>query len=139
MVNVTFRLDPQGVRAIMAPGGIVGRFTRDYADRVADQAKRNAPSATGTLRDSIVVKQARGIGGRFVSGWTVTAEADYALYAHEGRGPGKMPPDAPIREWLRAVGGPGAEERSFIVRRAIGRRGTTGVPFLADAIDQVRP
>ena len=58
-----------------------------------------------------------------------------ALYAHDGRRPGKWPPDAPIREWLRVkkgvAPGPELDRATYLLRRKIGRRGTRATRFLA--------
>lgn len=66
-----------------------------------------------------------------------------ALWAHNGRGPGKMPPDAPVRAWLRDKKGvPVGREldrATYLLRRAIGRRGTKATRFLERPFEARRP
>ena len=63
-------------------------------------------------------------------------EGDASRYAHiiseTGRRAGaKMPPDEPLRAWARRKG---IEERTFLVRRAIARRGIRPRYIFRDAI-----
>ena len=66
-----------------------------------------------------------------------------ALFAENGRRAGKMPPDAPIRAWLRDKKGvPVGREldrATYLLRRKIGRRGVRGSRFLSRAFDGLRP
>ena len=61
-----------------------------------------------------------------------------AVYANYGRRPGRMPPDAPIRAWLRdKVGvaeGKELDRRTYLTRRKIARRGTRATRFLDRAL-----
>lgn len=58
----------------------------------------------------------------------------YAAPAEYGRRPGRMPPVAPIADWLRRHGEDPA--RGYIVARAIGRRGTTGLFYMRRAAEE---
>jgi hypothetical protein len=64
----------------------------------------------------------------------IGAASDHAIYAHEGRRPGKQPPTAALVPWVRKklnVEPARARSVAFLVARKIGRRGTRGTPFLA--------
>lgn len=73
----------------------------------------------------------------------VGSRGRHARYAHDGRPPGKWPPDKPVRDWLRVKKGvpPGPElnRATFLVRRKIGRRGTKGSRFLDRAFEARLP
>jgi hypothetical protein len=43
-----------------------------------------------------------------------------------------MPPEGPIRRWAAAHGID--QSRVFLIRRAIGRRGTKGLHYMRDAV-----
>lgn len=54
---------------------------------------------------------------------TVSTEfPDYAYWANRGRGPGKMPPDAPIRDWVKRHNI--AEDAVFPIRRRMAEEGS---------------
>lgn len=60
-----------------------------------------------------------------------------ALWVHEGRKPGKMPPfgeGTPLNGWAKRMG-----MNPFLVARAIGRKGTKGIPFMDEAYKIVKP
>lgn len=78
---------------------------------------------------------------------TVEAEVGshgrHARYVNDGRRPGKWPPEKPIRDWLRVKKGvpegPELRRRTFLLRRAIGRRGTRPTRFLDRAFEGRQP
>ena len=53
---------------------------------------------------------------------------EYGIFADRGRGPGKMPPEEPILEWMNSKG---IDTKAvYAIRRKIGREGTEGYHFL---------
>jgi len=61
----------------------------------------------------------------------VKAHTNYAKWTVEGRKPGKMPPfqeGSDLAMWARRAG-----INPFLVARAIGRKGTKGVPYMDEA------
>lgn len=67
-----------------------------------------------------------------------------AVFANYGRRKNKpMPPDAPIREWLRVKKGvpegPELDRATFLVRRKIARKGSPGSRFLDRALEGLEP
>lgn len=52
---------------------------------------------------------------------------DYAYFVEHGRGPGKMPPERPIKDWVKKHNI--SEDAVFPIRRKIGREGTKAHPF----------
>lgn len=80
--------------------------------------------ATGHLRQSIT-HQVSG-SGIAVTGRVYSTDLPIKVASVEhGRGPGRMPPIAPIELWVRRKLG-GDRRVAFLVARAIGRRGTKG-------------
>lgn len=114
---------------------------------------KNAPRAFGVLRKGVTMTlENEGLTG------TVRTGAPYAQWVEGqavwtalgsgtgliGRRPGKWPPEAPIRAWVKLKGLPrkwGVSENSatFLVRRKIGRRGTDAQPHLAPAFAATAP
>lgn len=93
-------------------------------------SKTYAPVWTGAARGSVYAKTQGGAGG--VSAiWGASAE--HAYFADQGRGPGKMPPEGALIGWHGITA-----ENEFVVRRAIGRRGTTGKPFVTRAFNEIK-
>lgn len=132
-VPIVVRMNPQGLRALLAtPDGPVGTFLARTALRVANRAKQLAPVDTGRLRSSIRWSILVDRAGLLA---LVGSDAEYALYAHEGRRPGVGPPPSVMQPWARRHGfdSPGG---GFLVSRAIATRGTRGKPFLRDALRQ---
>jgi len=66
----------------------------------------------------------------------IRAHTDYAKYTITGRGPGKMPPfgdGSDLANWARRAG-----INPFLVARAIGRKGTKGIPYMEDAYQNIK-
>jgi hypothetical protein len=59
-------------------------------------------------------------------------------FTDTGRGPGKRPPTAAIREWVVAKGiepdGTAADRAAFLIARAIGEKGTVKRPSFVDPV-----
>lgn len=65
------------------------------------------------------------------TGSVITIETQFPSYAHfvqNGRKPGKMPPDKPIRDWVKKHNI--NEDAVFPIRRKIGKEGTKPKPFI---------
>jgi hypothetical protein len=93
-------------------------------------AIRRVPTDVGILKTSIRVEITNG-------GFTgqVIAGANYAGHIEFGTAP-HFPPVAPLEEWARRHGMPGA---GFAIARAISKRGTKAQPFLFPAYEDERP
>jgi len=78
----------------------------------------------------------------------------YAIYADQGRGPGKMPPLAKIEAWVKIkplklrdlktgrfqkVTPARIRSAAFLIARKIGREGTEGSRFFSDAVKTYQP
>ena len=76
-----------------------------------------------------------------VAGSVVTLEVTAANtwpFTDTGRGPGKRPPTAAIREWVVAKGiepdGTAADRAAFLIARAIGEKGTVKRPSFVEPV-----
>lgn len=109
-------------------------ITRAVIQIEAD-AKRMVPTDTHTLQRSLtheVTTQGQNVTGR--AGTNLT----YAPVVEKGRSAGAaMPPQGALLGWMRRHGIDASAE--FVVRRAIGRRGTRPRPYLKPALDKNRP
>ena len=88
---------------------------------VEADSKKNTPSDTSRLRGAHKTYFGN-LQGK------LRIEADYGIYVHEGTRPHWPPFDA-IDPWAKRHGIP-----TFLVQRAIARKGTKAVPFLKDAV-----
>lgn len=64
---------------------------------------------------------------------------DYVYFVRYGRKPGKMPPEQPIKDWVKKHNI--NEGAVFPIRRKIGQKGTKGIDFtrpLEQMIEQIR-
>jgi hypothetical protein len=93
-------------------------------------SKVYAPVWQGTARGAVYSK-VESSGGSVSSIWGSTAE--HAYFADQGRGPGKMPPKGALIGWNGVT-----EENEFVIRRAIGRKGTKGKPFVTRAFNEIK-
>jgi hypothetical protein len=100
------------------------------AQKIATVARQIIQVDEGAARGSISVPPPEQVGQKWEQRITAGGPAaPYAIVLHEGRRPGgKMPPDEPIRDWVKRHGIP--EEAVFPIRRAIAERGTVGSKFL---------
>lgn len=102
------------------------RGMREHAIVVRRVAKAEAPvGATGILRRRISIRSDR---ARMTV--RVKSTAPHSHLVTKGRRAGKMPPPEALKEWARMMG---LEGKEFLLARAIGRRGTVGVPFMERA------
>lgn len=130
------------------------RFLTRVGDDVIEQAKPLTPWNTGTLRRSIDKEVSTQTP---VPTWVkIGTRVEYAPFVEFGRGPGKMPPDEPIRYWIRRKGKLGKsttvtrqttdgdvtmtlDAAVFALRRKIGRFGTQKQPYLAPGFKAAVP
>lgn len=119
--------------------GAVAKGLDDFARILEAEARRAVEDAGQTLvRESARMTAAEDLIGatrRFAKGWTTENDhapgvarsetynrAPHQWFAQRGRGPGKMPPERPIKAWMRAKGIP--EEALWPIRKSIGDLGT---------------
>lgn len=110
----------------------------DYAVFLRDSAKANMPQHY-ELKDKINFEVQ--VGTRTYD--IAFKGPEYWKWANNGRGPGKMPPSAPIEKWIEKRGilprsghdTPAARKGlAFLIRRKIGKEGTTGSHFLEKSL-----
>ena len=97
------------------------------AEKIASDARRNAPANTGSLRGSIKA-QMRGI-----AKWRVLVNSEYGLYVPEGTDP-HFPlwqESTALADWANDKGIP-----PFLVAKSIAEHGTDAQPFLKDAVEE---
>lgn len=95
---------------------------------VEGAARTLAPKDTGRLAGSIT-HQISGLSSR------IGPSVAYGMVVEKGRRPGKpMPPAGAIAGWMARKGIPA--EASFLIRRAIGRKGIKARPYLVPALTQ---
>ncbi len=131
------------------------RFMNDYAEIIAEEAKKQAPKATGELANSIEAGKVKDR-GRLPNSIKVSSNVPYDVYVH-GRykklpagykkPPAKRranatgfprtrphrPPFQPIEDWVRTKGldfGNGTNRTAGTVSGGIAKRGTPIVPYL---------
>ena len=83
------------------------------------EAEKTAPRASGTYAKSFkyrTYKRITGTSGEFYN------TSEYAMFADKGRGSGRMPPDAAIRDWCKRKGIP--ESAVYPIRKKIAEKGT---------------
>lgn len=107
--------------------------------------KRKAPKFLGELQSSIdarVVRNPQQVEAAVVS------PVPYAHVQDEGRRPGKMPPEAPIKRWVELKLFKRAGKRSkeselrsltFLIRRAIARKGTKPTQYIDKGVKDATP
>ena len=137
-VQLTFSADD--LQRTLEQGTEVPQWTKRQAEQVADRARQLAPSRSGRLRSAIDVAQNRDTAGRFSPGWQVVCDVPYALFVHEGTRPHPIRPvrASALAFYWEKVG-------AFVFFPPWGRPpgqvnhpGTTGQPFLRDALDVLR-
>lgn len=120
-------------RAPREASQLVGVAAYECSEIAAAMLREAAPEFQGDLRSSIEGRVVRAVvGGPAGVEAEVSSGVPYALVQDQGRRPGKMPPDAPIRRWVQLKAnrsGGGLSEREldsmvYLIRRAIGRKGT---------------
>lgn len=130
---LTITGDKDLVRRLVALGAEAPRIAaaalNEEAETIMTAAKQLVPVDFGTLKGSGHIRPPRIAAGRVVVEMGFGgAAAPYAVYVHEGRRPGRMPPIAKMEEWARRHGFPAGS--GFMVARAIGRRGIKPTKYL---------
>jgi hypothetical protein len=147
-LRLTFRLTmpaipllhPAQSRAILQRE--LGTAVLGLVEDLATEARRRAPvGVSGLLRASIATKVTLGTdAGHLVQGTVFTgAQVPYAAAVEVGTRP-HWPPSGPgsaLAVWAQRV--LGDARLSFVVARAISRRGTRARYFMRDALHVVRP
>lgn len=136
-VQVDVELNEAEIRRLMSAEGDVGRAVRKVADRTVSYARSAAPVDQGTLRGSIHAevsysdRQVRAV---------VSADADYALYVHEGTGV-YGPRGRPIRpkraQFLVFPSRRGGGRGGLVFAREV--QGQRPNPFLLEALRRASP
>lgn len=105
---------------------ILAQFLEAIKEDIITDQEKSGKVATGNsiLGYGVTVKEQ----GPLIQG-SITA-VDYWDFIENGRGPGAMPPESPIRAWGESKGILNTKSESeknsivFLIRRAIGRNGT---------------
>jgi len=123
-------IDPQPFNRSLA--GVADDFGEALVEELKFQIAEKDKFATGNLADSMF-HEIKTADGKAV---IVVVAADYFRFVERGRRPGaKMPPEQPIRKWLRVKGI--REDRQFVIRRAIARKGIKGIFILNPAMNKI--
>lgn len=122
--EAAFRAAPETLRSELTTAA------RTIETRGASLSTTYAPIWTGDVTNRIYGKVEQS-GDTTSAIWGSTS--DHALFADRGRRPGKMPPKGALIGW-RGV----TEENEFVIRRAIGRHGTKGKPFVTRAFTELK-
>lgn len=103
----------------------------DIKERIAGDARRNAPSDTGDLRSSItgVVETLEAT----MLELRVGTNRDGAAAQEFGTDPGHFPPPSELRDWCRRV--LGDPDAAFVVARSISETGLDEQRYLRDAFE----
>lgn len=116
----------------------IGQAVRTSINRVARDARRNAPKAFSTLTNSIIGTMVDPLTGEVAPG------VDYARMVEEGTDPGGMPPLQSMEDWIRVKGispNDGSldpRDLAYVMARSIASKGTPAQPYLAPALDKNR-
>lgn len=106
------------------------------AEEVARSAKRNAPKAFSTLANSIKADKLGPLHYR------VSPHVNYGPFVEYGRLPGKMPGTANgLMEWIKqktGLSGTDLDRKTFVIARAIGKKGIRPRPYMKPAFDAHR-
>lgn len=135
--TVEFDPDEGGIRELFSPAGEVGRYFSALGNRIAADARSNAPVDSGELRGSIRVEQM--LTNTEIKTW-VYSDLDYSIYVHEGTGI-YGPSGSPIRprrsRFLVFPGRGGGRNGNLIFARQV--RGQRPQRYLLDALKNVSP
>ena len=121
--------------------GVADDFGEALVDDLKFQIANKDKFATGNLADTMY-HEAKSANGKAV---VMVFAADYFRFVEKGRKPNsKMPPDQPIRKWVRVRGvtsrdGQFISENSkvFLIRRSIARKGIKGIFIINPTINKI--
>lgn len=114
-----------------------------FAERVAEAGTKPHPGDLGklahgnTIRSELVGKPAPREGRVFT-------HSTVAIEVHEGRKPGRPPPVKAIKRWAgrhnitSSTKGGDQTKAAFRIARAIGRKGSKGVPYMEKAAEETQ-
>lgn len=132
----SIRIDISRAQAAFAraPEGMersIERFLSRGAEEVARTAKQNAPKAFSNLLNSIRAERVSALQYQVVEG------VNYGRAVEEGTQPHFPNRDAllPWVERVLGVSGKEARDKSFLIARAISRRGTPAQPYMQPAAE----
>jgi hypothetical protein len=134
-------LHPAQARTILSRE--VGTAVTGIVEEIAADVRANTPvGATGIARAAVATRVMQGIDARvLVQAEVYTGrQAPYWQYIEEGRAPGKTPPwgeGSNLRLWVQRV--VGDISRTFVIARAIGRRGIRARHIFRNALARIRP
>lgn len=111
-------------------GNLIVKTMREYL-------KSQDANSSGKLSRSIdfryIERNADGINMRF-------SMKDYGKFVEKGRKPGKMPPQKPIKGWIKskgiAMGSKSLDASAFLIARSIKGTGTQAQPFIKPALEK---
>lgn len=142
MMDISVSLNDDRLRQALrqAPDRLTARIEAALsrgAEEIARDARRNAPKAFSTLTNSI---RAARVGDLH---YRVSTGTNYARSVEEGRRPGRQPGVANgLMEWVRqktGLTGPALDRKTYVIARAIGRRGIKPQPYMQPAHEAGEP
>jgi len=109
----------------------LAREGEEMVQVIRQYLRRRGKEASGELIQSI---------GYEVEGYRLIlkAEAEHAIYVHEGTDP-HWPPSGALEGWVRQVGfapGLSIETRDYLARKSVAEKGTEALPFIDDPLVQ---
>jgi len=110
--------------------GEVKDYIINVANKLVNEAKKNAPVASGHLRQDIDIIE------REDNTITVGTNLKYASFVEFGTDP-HYPPIEPLKKWVRRKLGV-EEDVAYAVQQKIGQEGTEPQPYMRDAIESTR-
>lgn len=139
MSGMDLIIDSAGVQRAFNAGPelalkLIGQAVRTSVNRIARDARSNAPKAFSTLTNSIRGQMVDPLTGEVAPG------VDYARMVEEGAGPGSRPPLQSLQDWIRVKritpNDPAMDQRdlAFVMARSIAQRGVAAQPYLAPAL-----
>lgn len=131
-VKLTLTLDEGEIRKLVTgEGRPVHRLMVRLQRNVANSAKQRSPVDTGNLRNSITIQPLRVVGSAISGG--VSADANYAMFVHDGTKPHVIRPKKAGGVLRFTVGG------SVVFARSVNHPGTKARPFLMNALESEAP
>lgn len=137
MIEITINLDDARLQQALArfPDRVAAQIEFALArgaEEIARAARRKAPKAFSTLTHSIRAQRMGDLHYRIAPG------ANYAAMVERGRRPGRQPGTANgLTEWVKqktGLEGKPLDRMSFVVARAIGRKGIRPQPYMRPAL-----
>jgi hypothetical protein len=156
--SITFQVDMREVVQLMDAIPAMRGIVEEEIDRAMSESglllttmvSARTPVNFGILRSSIQFPMGFEVRGRpadVLEGLTAAGKMQlagtsphvYSNYVEFGRRPGKWPPEGPIQLWVMRkfeLEGQALQDTTFLVRRAIGQKGTKGAKMFQRAWDE---